>query len=152
MGATLSENAQRALIKARIKAGCIFHIFCDFITPPHNKFVIVVHIDYDEDLLLVFLVNSRIHPFIENNPTLKACQVSLKQITYPFLDHDSHADCSKVFDDIGIEEVVTHILNNRGDIKGDLSEDTVQEIIQAVAIATTITEDDKGLIINSLNK
>ena len=67
---SLSRDAQRELIKAKISAGCILYLHCDFITNPAYKFLVVVAIDYDYEILLAFLINSRIHPFIMGKPDL----------------------------------------------------------------------------------
>jgi hypothetical protein len=151
MGQGLPENAQRVLIKAKIRAGCILHIFCDFVTPPHNKFVVVVHYDYDEALVLVFLVNSHIHPLVAHNPALRASQIDLRRAEYAFLDHDSYLNCSQVFDDFDIEEVVTHLVSHPNDFKGRLSANEIQEVMQAVAASVTLSEYDKNVILNSLS-
>jgi len=112
--------------------------------------VIVVHVDYDVGLMLVFLINSRIHPLIENNPTLKACQISLKKSKYPFLDHDSYLNCCEVFDSLDIDTAIDHLLRYPKDFKGQLLEEESLEVIQAVNTARTISEYDKSLIIESL--
>jgi len=152
VGQALPEKAQRALLKAKIKPGCILHTFCDFIADPKSKFVVVVHIDYDEDLMLVFIVNSRVHPLIERDPMLKACQVKLEKATYTFFDHDSYLNCAEVYDPPEIDKIIDHLLVYPQDIRGSLIEKDLLEVIQAVNSATTITEYDKNLIIKSLGE
>ncbi len=77
MGNSLSIASQRALIRAKLKPGSIIHIFCDFTKPPKDKFCVIVHTDYEEGLLLFFLVNSEIAKFIQNEKRLLICQIIL---------------------------------------------------------------------------
>ena len=150
MGLALSKEAQRQLIKSQLKAGCLLHIFCDFTRPPKNKFIVIVHIDFKENLLLCFLVNSEKNSFIESKPELKNSQVELNKNGYSFLTCDSYLNCSEVIDDIDIDEVVDHLMKKPKDNKCILLDNEILEIIQIVKCSTTITDYDKKIIINSL--
>lgn len=146
----LPERAKRTLIKAKIKPGSILHLFCDFIINPDNKFVVVAHIDLDDDFLLVFLINSNIPAFIANDPIRAACQIDLLRSKYKFLDHDSYLNCDKLFDSLDIETVVDHLLKRQRDYKGRLKKGEVIEVLQAVKLTPTISDYDKDLIIKSM--
>jgi hypothetical protein len=152
LGRSLSEESQRALIKAKIRPGCILHTFCDFIENPKNKFFVVAHVDFKDELLLIFIINSRIPRFIENNPDLKAGQICLKSLTYPYLDHDSYLNCVELHDELDIDTLVDHLLKTPSDFKGYLSSDDILATISAVGNARTISEYDKALIVKSLNQ
>ena len=151
-GISLPEDAKRTLIKAKICAGSIFYLPCNFITPPHSKYVVIAHIDFEEDLILVFLINSEIHALIEKDPALKASQVDILKKDYPFLDHDSHLDCIKVFDDYSVDEIVDDLLHDYKAIKGLLSDEYILKILEAVNCAVDITNYDKALIMASLGE
>jgi hypothetical protein len=150
MGRTFKEDPKRTLIKAKIKAGSIIYLPCNFIIDPHKKFMVVAHVDYTEELMLVFLINSQIHPLIEKDPLLKHCQVLLKKTIYTFLDHDSHLNCAKAFDDVIIDEAVDFLLREPQNYKGHLHDDEILSVIEAVNSTSTIPEYDKDLIIASL--
>ncbi|MGV8026236.1 MAG: hypothetical protein AB2L18_06755 [Anaerolineaceae bacterium] len=150
MGSSLPEQAQRALIKSKLKAGCLIHYFCDFTKPPKNKFIVIVHVDFRENLLLCFIVNSEINAFLQSKPELKNRQVELEQSKYKFLNHDSYINCSEVIDEIDIDNVIDHLVQEPGDYKCMLIDTEMQEIIQVVNGSTTITDNDQKLIINSL--
>jgi hypothetical protein len=152
VGWGLPEQAQRELIKLKLKPGCLIHLFCDFTSPPKNKFVVLVHVDYEEDLLLCFIVNSEISSFIRNNPVLSRSQVDLKQTDYKFFIQDSHLDCSSVIDDFKIDAVIDHLIQMPNDYKCVLTENDIFEIIQVVNSSETISDYDKNLIINSLGE
>jgi hypothetical protein len=144
------EDPRVVLLKAKIKPGCIVHLPCDFIDNPHNKFMVLLYIEWDSELFLVFLINSRIHPLIERDPNLKACQIKVKKLKYTFLDHDSFIDCSRVFDDVDVPKALQHLLDFPNDLKCILDDKERIEIIQAVNSADSITDFDKELIIASL--
>jgi hypothetical protein len=99
---------------------------------------------------LAFLINSQVHPFLQKDPILVDCQVVLKQAEYSFLNHDSYLNCAKVFDDLEIDNVVDHLLENPRDFKGELRNEDVFEVIQAVKLAHTLSDYDKDIIIRSL--
>ncbi len=117
MGTSLPEKSQKQLIKLKIKPGSIVHLFCKVTNPPKNKFIVIVHVDFEEDLLLCFFINSSIHPFIQSKPELYRSQLMLKQADYIFLKRDSFIDCSRVEDQIEIDDLIDHIYHNPDDLK-----------------------------------
>jgi hypothetical protein len=151
MGNSLSNNSIKALIRAKLKPGSIIHIFCGFITPPKNKFCVIVHIDFEEDNLLFFLVNSNVTPFIQKNVTMNRCQLPMKQEDYTFFTKSvSYLNCAEVHDELDVEFVIDHLINYPKDYKGTLQEKEIEEIIQIVNGSDTINDYDKNLIFNSL--
>lgn len=145
----LSGNSKAALQKAKIKPGSIVHFYCHYISNPKNKFLVVVHVDPKEDLVLGFFINSEIHPFLKSNPDLLICQFQMKKAKYGFLINDSFLDCSDLQDQIGLEELAAHLTEVEDDYKGEVAEEDLVEIIQLVNSAKTISEYDKDLIMNS---
>jgi hypothetical protein len=126
-------------------------MFCDFLNNPKPKFVVVVHVDFDENLLLVFIVNSKISRLFENDQELKNAHLKIEKSTYTFLDHDSYINCVEVRDGLDIDFAIDHLLANPRDHKGQLSKNDVQEIIHQVEISHTISDYDKSIIIKSLS-
>ncbi|HCS40560.1 MAG TPA: hypothetical protein DIW44_13375 [Anaerolineaceae bacterium] len=152
MGNSLSIASQRALIRAKLKPGSIIHIFCDFTKPPKDKFCVIVHTDYEEGLLLFFLVNSEIAKFIQNEKRLLICQLPLTRKNYPFFRKEtSYLNCAEIRDDLDVEKVITHLINVPQDYKGILLDKDIIEVIQMVNSADTIGRYEKDLIINSLD-
>jgi hypothetical protein len=147
---TMGEGTKRALIKAKITAGNVFHVFCNFITPPDFKYVVVLYKSDEDDFLLISLINSEINQFIEKDPALKTCQVKLLASNYTFLRHDSYLNCAKVFYQIDVEDIVDHLLVRPQDHKGCIIDGDKLEIIQAIIGAKTLSEIDKNCIVESL--
>jgi len=151
-GRASADETKRGEIKANIRPGCIIHTFCGFLENPKPKFVVVLYVDRKYDVLLIFIVNSKIPPFIENDEHLKSGQVLLEQATYTFLDHDSFLNCTEVRDELDMDAVLDHLLEVPGDYKGELKDAEKNEIVLFVKKAQTISEDEKALIIKSLGK
>jgi hypothetical protein len=149
----IPEESQKALLRAKLRPGSIFCIYCDFLPIPHYKFVVIAYVDYDDEVLLVFFINSKIANFIEQNPSLRACQIRLaKTPNYSFLEYDSFLDCSQVIDEIEVNEAINHLLKDPSDYKGHLAEAEILDVLQVVNSADTIPDFDKELIINSLGE
>jgi len=141
-------KAQKALLKAKIKPGSIIYIFCDFIDDPHNKYILVNYCD--KDIILVFFINTEIHPLIDRDPNQRACQIKLTQVKYPFLDHDSHLNCTEVIEGFDWDTIIDHLLVKGDDYKGELLKDDIVEVLVAVNSTKTISNFDKKLIMDAL--
>ena len=144
---------RRELLKAKIQPGCIIHIPCDFIVNPHSKFILICHIDNSNGDVLLFLINSNIHILLANDPRFAKCQVELKNDPpYDFLDHTSYIDCTEVFYDFNIDDIVEHLLVHTEDYKIKISDGILERVIEAVHFAPSVTQIDKDLIIASLDQ
>ena len=90
------EKERADLAEQHLTPGEVLYLFCDFTTPPKEKYFIVAS---HTGRPLLFIINSEIHPYVAKRPHLNQCQVQLSVQEYDFLDHDSFANCSKVIDD-----------------------------------------------------
>lgn len=79
------EAEKLQFIHEHLKPGQIVYLFCDFTTPPKEKYLVLACTQGNP---LLFLINSEIHPYIEARPRLKECQVKICASDYQ-LDHDS---------------------------------------------------------------
>ena len=148
----LPIEVQKNLLKARIKPGSVIHFFCNFIDPPHFKFFIVLHVDFSQDFLLIVLINSRIPLLVRNDQNRMACQILFERDSHQeYLTHDSHVDCSTIFDEIVIDELLNHLLEHPSDIRAEISKEEKAQILEKIMQANTITDYDKELIYNSLD-
>lgn len=136
-------------IDSRLKPGQVLYLYCDFITPEHRKYLVLL-VSNAKPRPLFFFINSRVHPFAQRRPELLACQVRIGVGTYDFLDHDSYIDCSRVIDDLDYQEIKRQLGEDVTRIKGELDANTKALITQAVAAAVTISEHHKRLITQAL--
>lgn len=146
----LPPDARAELQKVNIVPGAIVHCFCAYLEPdPKYKYMLLTHVDPDDDLVLCFLINSDIHPLIEQNPDKMAGQHTLSSDVYDFLDDDSHLDCSEVQEQIGYQELADHLGSNPRDFKGTMSDDDLAVVVDLVNGSRLITDADKEIILGS---
>lgn len=120
----------------------IWHIYhvknCRHAKPvPKDKLVVIVHKDPEP---WGFFINTGIRQFVQKQPDLLICQVSIKAKDYKCLDHNSYVDCAELclFEN-------TELLDSREPI----NEQTKTEIKKAVAVSKTIIVRHKKLILAS---
>lgn len=149
VGDFFPEEHQQSFIDKHLKAGVVLYLFCDFIDPPKNKYVLIVCVT---DPPKLFLINSEIPDFVQKNPDLKACQVKLKASDYSFLEHDCYVNCAEVVDAFDEEVIRSQLMSQMTRIKGELNQTTKNAIIMAVKGTRLISDYDKGLIMAALRK
>jgi len=125
------------------------YLYCEFVVPPKNKFLLLV---CRSDPPLLFMINSKIPEFVQQKPDLLSCQVKLCSSDYNFLSHDSFINCSEIINRFSEEAIINQVLSDVGRIKGEINQTTRNEIIGVVKRARTISEYEKALIIRSLEK
>jgi hypothetical protein len=143
LGDRFPEGARRAYINERLVPGAVLRLYCQFIDPPKEKYLILACVDPES---LLFFVNSEVHPFIQSRPDLAKCQVALRASDCGFLDHDSFADCSHVIRLSHDEDILTELLNNTAGIVDQLPRHVMDDILRVVRMARTIAAADKRAI------
>lgn len=131
-----------------LTSGQVLYLYSDFTNPPKEKYLILAHQGMRP---LLFVINSRIGPYIASRPDLLECQIQLNASDYGFLDHDSFASCGEVIDCFTESEIKNQIVADFCRIKGELTSTTKQEIICVVQNARTINTRHKRLIVASLS-
>jgi hypothetical protein len=119
----------------------IWHIYyvdnCRHTRPfPKSKFVVIVC--HDSNKFMGFLINTRIHPYIQKRPNLLACQAIIDVANHDFLNVDSYVDCIELY------EFEKHELKNH---RGAVGLKAKEAIKLAVDKSKTITPYYKRLII-----
>ncbi len=132
--------ATKEQVNEACQAGRIIHLFCDFANK--NKFLVIVQ----TDPLWLLVINTSIHPYIQRNAPLLACQVDIDCATHAFLDHDSHIDCSKIIDAIDLDRAQLILTHNISNAKGEVSNPVKTNIIQAVNGSPLLSDKEKAII------
>ena len=102
---------------------------------PKDKLVVVVYRALNP---WGFFVNTGIRRFVQNQPELLICQVSIQATNYKCLDHNSYIDCSELYPFEDAE-----LLDGRDTI----NKQTKTEIKKAVAASKTIVVRHQKLIL-----
>ena len=148
LGNNFPESRRREWAQNQLTPGRVLYLFCEFTTPPKEKYLAIV---CRKPRPLLFLVNSLVSSLVEKNSDLRKCQVSLSARDYDFLRHDSFLNCSEVIDSLQVDEIVDQLVADATRIKGSLNEITIQEITQVVGDARTIIPIHKKLIERALS-
>lgn len=127
----LSDDVRQKIIFNSLQPKVILHIHSCSITPPGDKFCIIVN----KDPLAVFYINSKINSFILKRPELSRLQIPLSPSEdYQFLDRVSYINCANL--DFGLKlEVIIKQMTSKPEyyaIKGFLSSKEIQKIITVV--------------------
>jgi hypothetical protein len=147
LGETLSPDDKRHYIKKSLVPGRLLHLFCNFTTPPKNKFLAVVATTPE---LVLFFVNSEINPWLQARPDLRDRQVTLRQRDHPFLAQDSHLNCTEAIRKIPVQEIEAQLMNDVTRIKDMLMEGEREAIRYAVQNCRTLTKKEIGWITDGL--
>lgn len=147
-GDSFPPQEKEAYFHRHLKPGQVIYLNCTFTNPPKPKYVVLACI---EPKLLCFLINKRIHPFIEKKPHLKQSQILIPRDSHSFLDYDSFIDCKEV-KELSLDDVKTQVLSDMGRIKEEISAEVKSTIIKTISASSTITPRLKKWILDSLKE
>ncbi|WP_069472189.1 hypothetical protein [Candidatus Marithrix sp. Canyon 246] len=142
------KNRQRdRIIREHILPWQIIRLYCQFTTPPKNKYFLIVKI---EPQPLLFMVNSRIHPYVRGRAYLNQCQARLKANHNLFLTHDSYVDCREVCRNFSLNDIVTQMETDMRRVKGFISTESQEQVIAAIKISPVLEQKYKNEIVSNL--
>jgi hypothetical protein len=142
------NNKQREInLRENILPWQIIRLYCQFTTPPKNKYFLIVKI---EPQPLLFMVNSRIHPYVRSRAYLNQCQARLKANQNLFLTHDSYVDCREVCRQFSLNEIFTQVQTDMRRIKGFISTESQEQVIAAIKISPVLEQKYKNEIVSNL--
>jgi len=142
LGDRFPEGGKAEHVTRQLVPGQVLYLFCQFTHPPKEKYLVLVSVEPGP---LLFVVNSRVSPFIADRPDLSKCQVMLAASDYAFLDHDSFIDCSRAIS-LPEDEITSQLIADLGRMRGTLSPTTRQQITRVVQAAQTISPAHKRAI------
>ena len=118
---------------------CIYHINnCRHARPiPKPKFVAIVCYDIR---YMGFLINSNIHPYIQQRSYLLVGQAVIDVADHQFLNNNSYADCNEIYEFEDFEL-------NTGNFRGIIGANARAEIKKAVSLSRMIAPRYKKLIL-----
>jgi len=147
LGDAFSDEQRRGSARRQLQPGTIIYLEVVFPEGPRPKYLVVANMD---DECCTFVVNSRMHPFIETHPSLAVCQVKIDAARHPFLKRDSHIACHQVLR-LPTLNVVTALVSDMSRIRGRLHAEVVTEVISAVKRAPTLSAMEQTRIADALS-
>jgi len=143
----MKNRQQDRRIRENILPWQIIRLYCQFTTPPKNKYFLIVQI---EPQPLLFMVNSRIHPYVRSRAYLNQCQALLKANQNLFLTHDSYVDCREVCRNFSLNDIATQVEADMRRIKGFISTESQEQVIAAIKISPVLEQKYKNEIVSNL--
>jgi len=149
--ATISFGNDLELFQKSFTSGRIFKLFCDFTTPPKEKYLLLA---CPTGKPLFLIINSEISAFIAKRDHLRECQVVLhKEDHRCFTEDYSYVDCSKVIDSLTVQDVISQCVNrDMNRIKETITAEERNHIIAAIEKSETIVAIDKKRMLDWLTK
>ncbi len=147
LGDAFSDDERRESVRRQLQPAAVIYIDVVFPEGRKPKYLVIAHVDHE---CCTFVVNSRVHPFIEANPSLAVCQVRIDAARHAFLRRDSHIACHRVLR-LPTANVITELAADMSRIKGRLHAEVLVEVIAAVKRAPTLSLAEQTRIANALS-
>ena len=146
LGDAFSDEQRRGSVARQLQPGAIIYLEVVFPEGRRSKFLVVAQVDRE---CCTFIVNSRVHPFIEAHATLAVCQVKIDAARHAYLIRDSHIACHQVLR-LPTAKVITELAADLTRIKGTLHAEVLAEVIAAVKRAPTLSPAEQTRIADAL--
>lgn len=150
LGDHFPKNSRRQSARRQLVPGRVVYLFCDWITDPHDKYLAIVG-PVTATRPLMFVINSRICPYVQSRPHLLQGQLRISASDYDFLHHDSYINCSQARKEFDLAQILSQLEADITRLKCELKPDTKHDIITKVRNAPTLSLLIQNQIINSLS-
>ena len=147
LGDAFSESDRRKSALRRLVPGAVVYLEVVLPGDRKNKFLVVAYVDAE---CCTFVINSRVHPFIEARPDLSVCQVKLDAARHDFLRRNSWIACHEVLK-LRTEAVISELVSDMSRLRGTVHKDVLDEIAAAVKRAPTLSAAEQTLLAEALN-
>lgn len=134
LGNAFPASFAKAQIQRQLKPGMVIKlkaVMDDGLL--HEKRFIVLSVSDDT---LTCVINSRVSPLIAKNPSAARCQVSVEAATHPFMEWDSHADCSRIRN-YSTSLVVSQLCDEPAWILGEITSELRDQVVSALKASVT---------------
>ena len=149
LGQHFPDEQKAQHVARNMLPGQILYLLCKFPEGPREKYLVLACTGQEP---ILFIVNSKPNEFILRTPELRACQVPLRRSDHAFLDHDSHINCAKpadIFD--SVDEIEDQLRKDVTRIRGEITQATKADIVQAAMNSRLLTPDQKNAIAAALS-
>lgn len=148
LGDAFSEAERRKSVLRRLVPGAVVYLEVAFPEGRKNKFLVIASVDAQ---CCTFVVNSRVHPFVEARAELSVCQVKLDSARHDFLRRDSWIACHSILM-LRRDAVVADLVADMSRYKGRVHADVLSEISAAVKRAPTLSAAEQTRLVESLKR
>jgi len=148
LGDAFSDEQRRESVARQLQPGAIIYLEVVFPQGRRSKYLVIAHVYRD---CCTFIVNSRVHPFIEAHATLAVCQVKIDAARHAYLSRDSYIACHQILR-LPTAKVITELSADLSRIKGTLNAEVLAEVIAAVKRAPTLSPAEQTRIADALSR
>jgi hypothetical protein len=148
LGDCFPSDVKHASAVRNVAAGVVIKLQAVFDTGDVlEKRLLIIHV---ADQTIVCVINSKVAVFIQKSEVLSSCQVTIDRASHPFMDWDSHIDCSKVkvFDTAG---VIVQIADHPEWVLGRITTAVRDQVLAAIKRSPVIAPIDVGVYTASLD-
>ncbi|MDH4174908.1 MAG: hypothetical protein OEW90_15765 [Betaproteobacteria bacterium] len=146
LGDAFSEPERKKSVLRRLVPGAVVYLEVVFPEGRKNKFLVVASVEAE---CCTFVINSRVHPFVEARAELAVCQVKLDAARHEFLRRDSWIACHAVLT-LRTDAVIADLAADMTRFKGIVQRDVLDEIAAAVKRAPTLSTAEQARLVESL--
>ena len=112
----------------------------------HEKRFVVVHVD---ERTVTCIINSEIGAFLQSRPALLRCQAAMAVAAHPFMERDSHVDCSRTHA-YATDAVVRDLVREPGWVLGVIATELRDEMLAAMKFSPVLSAREVQLLCESL--
>jgi hypothetical protein len=116
-GDAFSEPDRKKSALRRLVPGAVVYLEVVLPGDRKNKFLVFASVDAE---CCTFVVNSRVHPFVDARPHLSVCQVKLDAACHDFLRRDSWIACHEVLK-LRTDAVISELVADMSRLKGEFT-------------------------------
>ncbi|HXI26134.1 MAG TPA: hypothetical protein VNG71_19930 [Pyrinomonadaceae bacterium] len=138
------EAERREYVQRTLKTGLVVKLFCDFITDPKWKRLVIVAVRREPPFF--FLINTEPTNYAKRTPRIAAQQLKVLAEDNDYLEHDSWIDCSKPFDDFDMLDIEDALTDDTSLILGEINAETASRIIEIVTDSDTLSPNEINAI------
>jgi hypothetical protein len=148
IGDFAEKDLSKQFIKESLKIGQIIHVYSRHVSPPKNKFCIIINIDP----LIVLYINSEVSKIYNNDQEKLKLQIVISKLFYDFLEKDSIVDCVYWEFKMNIDDVAQQIFERKPyyDIRCELCATLKQKIVVSVTNSRFLPVIRKAIIAENL--
>lgn len=148
LGSRFPREFLREQLRRQLKPGIVVKLRVEMDDKrEHEKRFVVVGVG---EHMASFVINSEPGAFLTRRPALLKCQVKIDAVSHPFMNHDSHIDCSRVRE-YSLAEVLKQLQDEPSWVLGSVTESVRAEIAAAIKASPTISVADATALCASLD-
>lgn len=137
LGDLFPKNIKEEFAKRNIDIGNALLIKLEDLQVNYDKYIVLVAID-DKDIDVAYvIINTDINVNVYPTPYLQSLHLDIDAARHPFLDYDSHINCSNLRE-FNKQKLIEFIIANPERVVGNIDPTLLEDVKKTIKKATTI--------------